>query len=86
MEKLQRVWKTGDPAAPKQTGPLPYPGSRGLHLSAKSVEDAAYELAGTISSELISDMIVIASDLERLANLVDRQLIAQKHGKKAIQN
>ncbi len=48
--------------------------SEGLRLTAKYVEDTAYDLAARVDSELISEMIVLAAELERIAKVVDFRL------------
>lgn len=48
--------------------------AEGLRTAAKYVEDTAYDLAARVDSELISEMIIIAAELERLAKIVDHRL------------
>ncbi|APE42743.1 hypothetical protein BOO69_04385 [Sulfitobacter alexandrii] len=45
--------------------------------AAKLVEDAAYEMATSQSSRLVSELIVIAADLDRIASSM-----AHHHGKR----
>lgn len=40
--------------------------------AAKLVEDAAYDLATSHSSRLVSELIVIAADLDRIASVIAR--------------
>ena len=48
----------------------PQPGDD-LRAAAKKVEDTAFDLAGGCDAVLISQLIVIAADLERIAGVLD---------------
>ena len=43
-----------------------------LRVAASKVEDAAYELAD-VNSDLVSEMIVLAAELTRIADIVSRR-------------
>lgn len=49
-----------------------------LRLAAKAVEDAAFELATSQPTEVISQLIIIAADLERLAHVVEPQFAQRR--------
>ncbi|KKN36779.1 hypothetical protein LCGC14_0770080 [marine sediment metagenome] len=44
-----------------------------LRVAASKVEDAAYELAADVNSDLVSEMIVLAAELTRIADIVSRR-------------
>lgn len=57
-------------------------GSDALRIAARHVEDAAFDLAAMVESELVAQMIIIAAELERLARQVDKRLEAESRNVK----
>lgn len=46
-----------------------------LELSAKLLEDTAYDIAGGVETSIVSRMILISRDLSELAKTIDASLV-----------
>ncbi|WP_037228589.1 hypothetical protein [Roseobacter sp. GAI101] len=57
-------------------------GADELRVAATHVENAAYDLAAMVESELVSEMIIISAELERLADQVEQRLQAESRNVK----
>lgn len=74
VNKIERLYAWFAPAPKTRLDCKAHQGAAELRIASACVENAAYNLATSVESDLISKMIVISSDLERIADKVEQRL------------
>lgn len=68
----QIMYSISDIGAGANSPYRPHPSACSLRQAAKLVENVAYEEAGEQPSSVVSQLIMLAADLERLSQLIEK--------------